>query len=341
MPIASSLPADVPRELASFLQRYTTLYLVGHVEPDADCLASCLALGSFLDRRFGITCRYLDAGPFDRREIVDLGPQFETSLTLTQKEADRNAAVVILDCSGPDRTGSLGEEIAGFPTAVIDHHPNGRPDSEAFGDVRFVDPSAPACCYLTLLVIEALGGVPTRREAELLLFGIATDTGYFRHLTDATGPLFAAVARLTDAGASPKEIHRRVFGGQTIAARRLLARLLMRARTVGDGAGIITWETAADTAEFGKSNRDSDTLYQLLFGIEGIRLVALLREESAELCAGSLRSIDTIDVDVIAERFGGGGHKRAAGFVARQPIAHVRSELRDLFEAILSEDQRA
>lgn len=122
-------------------------------------------------------------------------------------------------------------------------------------------------------------------------------------------------------------------------ARRLLARLLTRAKTIGDGAGIITWETTADVAEFGKQNRDSDTLYQLLFGIEGVQLVGLLREEAPDSCAGSLRSIDTIDVREIAVEFGGGGHMRAAGFHAQRPLADVRKELRSIFEAVLAEQQ--
>lgn len=337
--IAASAVHHVPDELLTFLRRFSTLYLVGHEEPDVDCLASCLALGRFLSRRFGTTCRYLDTGPFDRREVARLAPNFESSLSLPEREADPNAGVVILDCSGPTRIGRLADEVAGFPSAVIDHHPVGGSNEPTFGDVRFVDPTAPAACYLTLLVIEAFGDTPTQEEAELLLFGIATDTGFFRHLTEETGPLFSAVARLVEAGASPKTVHSLVFGGQSLNARRLLARLLTRAKTIGEGAGIITWETTADTAEFGKRNRDSDTLYQLLFGIDGVQLVGLLREESPDSCAGSLRSIDTVDVRTIAAHFGGGGHMRAAGFHAQQPLADVRRQLRTMFEAALAEHQ--
>lgn len=211
MSISASAPSHVPDELLTFLRQFSTLYLVGHEEPDVDCLASCLALGGFLSRTLGTTCRYLDAGPFDRREVARLAPNFETSLSLPEREAHANAGVVILDCSGPSRVGRLGEQIAGLPTAVIDHHPTGGSNEPEFGDVRFVDSSAPAACYLALLVIEAFGETPTADEAELLLFGIATDTGFFRHLTEHTGGLFSAVSRLVDAGASPKAVHALVF----------------------------------------------------------------------------------------------------------------------------------
>lgn len=336
MSIESSSAQDVPRELLEFLITHSVLYLVGHEEPDADSLAACLALGGYLSRTYGTICRYLDAGPFDRREIEPIAGVFERSLSADQRRADGAPGVVVLDCSGPERVGSLAEQIAGLPAAVIDHHATGK----RFGEARFVDPTAPATCYLTLLVIEALGGNPNPEEAELLLFGIATDTGFFRHVVQDTGPLFDGVSRLVAAGASPRSVHRRMSGGYTVAARRLLAKLISRAKSVGGGAGLITWETAEDTEKFGKESRDSDTLYQLLFGIEGVRLAALLREESKDSCTGSLRSIDTIDVGVIAEQFGGGGHKRAAGFLANKPLAKVREELRAIFEAHLAGERR-
>ncbi|MFW5690081.1 MAG: DHH family phosphoesterase [Spirochaetota bacterium] len=318
---------SVPRALLDFLRDHQTFYIVGHVEPDGDVLASSLALASFLERRLAKHAHCFNVGPFDRREIAHFADRFEASISASRRATDPDPAVIILDCSGPGRVGSLRDDIEGLPVAVIDHHAT----SEPFGDARFVVTTAMATCHLVQLVMEALGGEIARDEAELLLFGIATDTGYFRHAESDAADLFAAVARLLATGASPKRAHGAMFGGHTFASRRLLGTLLVRAEPIADGAGVISWETAADTDAYGRRARDSDTLYQLLFSISGVRTAALVREEANGEVSGSLRSIDSIDVSEIAKRFGGGGHKRAAGFTTRLPLEEavdrVRAEL--------------
>lgn len=321
----------IPQNILEFLTAHRTYYLVAHREPDGDCLAAALGLGMFLTRTQGKLVRYLDAGPFDRREISHLSGQFATRLDPEHRAEDPDPAVVVVDCSGPDRIGPLAADVTGLPTAVIDHHAT----SEPFGDVRWVDTTAAATCYLIQLIIEAIGGEPTREEAQILLFGIATDTGYFRHTESGAAGLFVAVSRLLLAGASPKLAHQQMFGGYHLASRFLLARLINRARVLEGGAAIVTWETLDDVAEFGRQSRDSDTLYELLFAVDGVRLIALIREEPDGQCAGSLRSIDTIDVSKIAVRFGGGGHRRAAGFTTAGEVEPIRDRVVEAFLSVL------
>lgn len=329
----SRLHPPVPPSLTRFLAEYDTYYLIGHLEPDGDCLAASLALGTYLERTLRKKVRYFDGGPFDRREVQRLAPLFGRTLTTADREGDSNPAVVVLDCSGPDRIGPVADDVDGLPVAVVDHHATGEP----YGDVRFVDTSAAATCYLVQLIMETMGGGIVVEEADLLLFGIATDTGYFRHTESNAAGLFAAVSRLLQAGASPKRAHQQMFGGYQLGSRFLLARLIQRSLVLADGAAIVTWETLADVEEFGRGSRDSDTLYELLFAVEGVRLIGLVREESDGKCAGSLRSMDVIDVSRIALKFGGGGHRRAAGFTISGPVDGVRNQVADEFLSAIRE----
>ena len=317
-------------QILAFLNRYERYYLIGHIEPDGDCLGSSLGLGWFLQSR-GKEVRFFNEGPFVRTEIQRYVPFFETDPAQFDFPDDGNAAVVILDCSTQERVGSFAEVLPESPIAVIDHHSS----TERFGDVRYVDAEAASTSVLIQRIIEASEGEISRDVAEVLLFGLATDTGFFRHLDHGTADTFRASARLIEAGASPKEIFDMIYGGKTMASRKLNARLLERAESVG--SSVITWETLADTREFGRENRDSDTLYQLLLGTQSCRIVALLREESENSCSGSLRSTDDTDVGEIARQFGGGGHKRAAGFLAERPWRSVREELIRLFESLNQE----
>ena len=323
----------IPPELLAFLRDYTTFYLVGHIDPDGDCIASALTLSSYLERVHGKRARCLNAGPFHRREIRHYRDDFDAHLDPGERERAPAPAAIVLDCSTPDRIGSLRDGIEGLPLAVIDHHAA----TEPYGDVRLVVPTAAATCYLIQLLMEEAGGGISPKEAGLLLFGIATDTGYFRHLEPGSSGVLSAVSRLMTAGASPRRTHEQMFGGHTASSRQLLGVLLARAEFFCDGAGVITWETREDVERYGRESRDSDTLYQLLFGISGVRTAALVRHETESSVSGSLRSIDDLDVRAIARSFGGGGHQRAAGFTAdlgvTEAVRRVRTELESALQS--------
>lgn len=323
-----SYPAP-PGELLSFVSSYQTYFLVGHVEPDGDCLASALALRSFLKRQ-GKDVRLLNEGPFFRPEIKPLEHHFETAIDSKDLREAAEPAVVILDCSTPERVGVFADAIAPYPTAVIDHHASGNP----YGDVTYVVSHSPATSILVQLVIEAVTGKPTEEEARLILFALATDTGFFRHLDIGSGPAFRATGRLVDAGASPKDTHLDMYGGKSIESRRLLGVVLARAEFLADGRAALAYETLKETEKYGRTNRDSETLYQLLMGTGECKVICLIREESPGSCTGSLRSRDDTDVAVAAQRFGGGGHRRAAGFLVQKPLAEVLQEMRALLEEL-------
>ncbi len=295
-----------------FLRSYETFALVGHEDPDGDCLGSQLALASLLLRMGKRSC-LVSPGPFARAEIVDLAHRFSTSIS----RCDENpTAAVVVDCSTAVRTGSVAAEIAELPTAVIDHHAAG----EAFGDARYIDTTAPSVTYMIATLMQSMGYEINKQEAEWLLFGLCTDTGFFRHLDDGAGEAFRVASLLVEAGASPKSVHRAMYGHRTLESRRLVGTLLARARSVFGGRVLLTWQDADDLRRFGRAAGDSDTVYRELQRVEGCETVVLVRAESDESCSVGLRSFDRIDVGEIARRFGGGGHKNASGYTAEGTV---------------------
>jgi bifunctional oligoribonuclease and PAP phosphatase NrnA len=298
----------VPESIVMFLQKHDYFVLAGHMEPDGDCTGSMLALKHYLGR-IGKDAGCYCVGPFNRPEILRWAYRFESEYSPPAVDTRRRAAI-ILDCSTPERIGSLQDDIRGLPTAVIDHHASGT----TFGDTRFVDPTAPSVTYLIQRIIETMTGSVDRDEAEYLLFGLCTDTGFFRHVDTHGERVLTAAGRLTRAGTSLNNIHRLIYGGRPIGTRLLLGRLLSRTRVYFGGAVLFTYETISDIDEFGVSARDSDTLYQLLQGTIGCRAVALFRDEEPGRLSVGLRSNDDLDVGSIAKAFGGGGHAKAAGF---------------------------
>jgi phosphoesterase RecJ-like protein len=169
----------VPPELLDFIDRHGPFYVIGHKEPDGDCVGSQLALASFL-KRSGKTVYLCSAGPFTRTEIMAYEGRF--SVEVPPENPSERAAALILDCSSLQRIGAVSETLPKVPLAFIDHHAAGN----AVGDVVYIDDHSPSVTLMILLLIEAMGGKPTKEEAELLLFGLGTDTGFFRHLDMAS-----------------------------------------------------------------------------------------------------------------------------------------------------------
>lgn len=321
---------SVPSELLEFIRQYRSFIVVGHKEPDGDCVGSQIALASALGR-LGKACRLVNAGPFERTEISAEADRFDTDVQ--PHTLDSSTAAIVVDCSTADRIDRIAKQIAGVPLAVIDHHASG----ESFGDVRYIDPVAPANTVLIYRLIDALGLTPNSEEAHYLFFGLATDTGFFRFLDSRHADCFRIAADLVDRGASPRLIHRSIYAGKSIESRLLLARMIKRVETYAGGRFMLTYQTAADYKQFGP-RRDTDALHNLLLAVDGVELLGVIREmPEGNGCAVSLRSTSSIDVGRLAAEFGGGGHQKAAGFFREQPLTVTRGELRRRFADLSDE----
>jgi phosphoesterase RecJ-like protein len=189
--------------------------------------------------------------------------------------------------------------------------------------------SAPAVTCLVQAVIEADGGEPSADEAELLLFGLCTDTGFFRHLDERGAEAFAQASRLIRVGASPKRAFAMMSGGKPLASRKLLGELLFRAEAYYEGRLLVSYMNLEDHARYGLVGRDSDMLYQLLMTVEGVEAAAVIRQEKPGECTVGFRSKERIDVAAVAAGFGGGGHRLAAGL-------HLAGELADVKALIIA-----
>jgi phosphoesterase RecJ-like protein len=310
----------VPEELLQFIKEGTHFIVAGHKEPDGDCVGSQLALVSILTRmgKHAVPC---SAGPFKRTEIKP----FENSFLPCPVEK-KGMRVIVTDCSTRDRVGDL--PLDGLPVAVIDHHASGNP----WGQAVYLDSAAPSVTFMILQLMDALSLNPTPAEAELLFFGLCTDTGFFRHVDSTGAAAFEAAARLTAAGANPKRVFADIHGGKSLESRLLMGQILSRIKSFYNGRLLISCEEYGDTLRFGNESRDSDMIYQLMQSVEGVQAMALIRQESKENCTVGLRSRDAIDVSFIAEKLGGGGHKNAAGASVEGIIAEIEAELISSFE---------
>ena len=320
----------VPAELLQFIETGSKFIIAGHKEPDGDCVGSQLALRSAL-LRLGKEAVVCSAGPFKRTELTEFAKQFTDV-----PEGEEDAKVIIVDCSSMDRTGNIHKSLEGYPYAVIDHH--AAVTAASSDGPLFIDAESPSCTLLIEKLITALGLNLNKEEADMLLFGLCTDTGFFRHLTEKNAQVFIAAARMVQCGASPKGIYSIMNGGKSFNSRLLLGRILCRTESHFDGKLMISHETLEEYSQFGFEARDSDNLNRMLQSIEGVESVVIIRQESADNCTVSLRSNDKIDVSKIASSLGGGGHKNAAGLTMQGVVSSVKETILKSFSEVFDKN---
>lgn len=307
--------------------------MLGHAEPDADCLGSQLALASAIER-LGGRAVLASAGPFLRPEISPWEANFLVDPTHAPAQYD---FVVVADCSTSSRLGTWREASQGRPLLVVDHHSS----PSDFEGVRYIDPAAPSTALMVYRIFQALNlplDVPT---AYALALGSCTDTGFFRHLGPGNGETLRMFAHLSEIGVSLQAIHALMNSGQTAGNIRLLGVLLGRVAFRWNDQVAIAIEEEGERERLGATQRPSDWLYQLLFTIDSVELIVVLRTEDGETIGG-LRSRRRVDCARIASRLGGGGHVRASGFRTSLPPQEViEAVMRMVWEddGVTSEDR--
>ncbi|MDR1230486.1 MAG: bifunctional oligoribonuclease/PAP phosphatase NrnA [Spirochaetaceae bacterium] len=316
----------VPQGLLDFIREGESFLVAGHKEPDGDCVGSQLALGELLGR-LGKKATLVSAGPWKRAEVALFQKRFTDAVGGYDPQ---NTRLLVVDCSSLERTGGLAEVLAAFPVAFIDHH-----QTAGLSELCYLNPAAPAAAVLVLALWEAFEMPLTLDAAEYLLFGLCTDTGFFRHIDEGGAATLADTQKLVAAGANLKKTFAAINGGRTLNSRKLLGTILAKAESWYGGRLIVSTEELEESERFGRESRDSDMLYQLLQSVDGVEAIAIVRQDTPEECALGFRSKSDVDVAKIAAAFGGGGHKNAAGAHTAGTVADLKLRVIEQFRTCL------
>lgn len=299
-----------------FINNHNFFIVIGHKEPDGDCISSCLGIAEIL-KHYNKQYQLLSAGPFKRTEIQKFEKQFTNEMEFLSESERKQTGLIICDCSEMHRLGEIEGDLKNLDTFVIDHHKTAEIPNNA---ESIIYSNSPAASLLVQLLYENCVGKLTEKIAKTLFFGLMTDTGFFRFLTNKDTETFLASARLVEAGANPRETYDEITSGKSYQSRKLLGVMLNHAEAYLDGKLIVTYETLEDTKKYGQEGRDSDALYSALLAVKNVEAVVFVRQETDSNCTAGLRSKDRVDVSSVAAKFGGGGHKNASGLSTQGKI---------------------
>lgn len=314
----------------AFINAHDNFIIVGHKDPDGDCISSSLGVSFILDY-LKKPYTLINNGPFKRPEIKEYESQFISEIPFMSKQDQDQTGLIVVDCGELSRLGEVGE-TQGLDTFFIDHHKTSSGQDET---KSIIDPSSPAACCLVQMLYEAIVGPLDKKTADTLFFGLCTDSGFFRFLREDSASVFELTARLVTAGANPNKMYDKITGGKPYSTRKLLGTTLGHAERYCNGKLVVAYETLEDTKRYGQEGRDSDMLYQALLSCEGVEAAVFVRQETEHSCTAGLRSQDKVDVSEIAAHFGGGGHRNASGLSRDGKLENLIPEIVKEFSRVL------
>ncbi len=338
-------------DLAAWLLRASRVVILTHVKPDGDAAGSTLAVARALN-----LARPNPIHPTAEPWYAGPAPDWFASLVartphrlITEKDRAEHDprpdpdAVLILDTGAWTQLHDVREWLIprSAIAAVVDHHRHGDPD---VAHRLLIDPGSAAVAELAtdlcvrLLKLKDASQLP-KDIATPLYLGLATDTGWFRHSNVTPGVLRRA-ASLLEAGVDHASLYELIEQSDRPARLRLMARALASMDIIKNNRVAILSLTQQDFHDTHAAPTDTGGFSELSLGIGSVQVSILLTEAfvdhhstapgSAHITKVSFRAKngpDSMDVNAVARRLGGGGHIRAAGAKINAPLAEARQRV--------------
>lgn len=302
---------DPKREVADILREKDNFIISGHFNPDGDAIGSTSAVGhilSALGKNFTI---YNPSGLPPQFEWLDLPAELSAELP-----SSGNHWIVALDCGDLARLGGeLGSIWDQRHTMNIDHHLG----NDGFAEVNWVDTSYSSVGEMIAELARELGIPLTGGLGESIYLAMVSDTGNFSY--GNTSPAsFRLAAEIIEQGLELESFNHKYQNQWSYNRLQLWSAILGDAELFDDGRIGLIKITNEILARTGTTVYDTENLVNFVRKVKSVQVAVSLREENNGRTKFSLRSNGEVNVQKLASKFGGGGHKNASGGSIRAPI---------------------
>ena len=304
---------DVIREI----KNAKTIVLLTHETPDGDAIGSSLALYNALKKM--------------QKDVEVVIPDCPTMYNFLEGYGDllkegtkeKYDLAIALDSSDIKRLNGFAKFFETAKTKiVIDHHGS----NTMFGDYNFVNPVAPACAQIIIMLLEYLNIEIDKKIGAAIATGIITDTGGLQYST-VTAETFEFMAELLRKGVNISDIYRKtlkIISKKQFDLRRIASN---RVELLENGKIAFTYITKQEQDELNITTGDHEGIVEIAREIEGVEVSIFLREQEDNSYKVSFRSNDYVNVADICLMFNGGGHPRAAGCTMNMPLQQAKEKL--------------
>lgn len=308
-------------DCARFLLEHDHYTILTHRRPDGDTIGSSAALCLGL-RSLGKTAHVLY-----NREVSDRFRWLHEGLT--KGEAEEGDTIVCVDVASPGMLPKAFEYLLGKIQLRIDHHSS----ATSFTDAELVDGGSASCAELVWDVLEEMGVTMDSAIAEAVYVGVSTDTGCFRY-ANTTAHTFATAARCTQAGARVYELNQELFETNTLGRLKMQAWIVDHMKLLRGGEMAIIAIPKAVEESIGVTEDDMDNISSFPRTVAGVKMAATLRETADDGTKMSVRAVPGCDATEVTVKFGGGGHKGAAGASFKLPLDEAAAEVEKVMLAL-------
>lgn len=290
--------------LNKILEQAEKIAIGGHIRPDGDCVGSCMGMYLYLKENFPE--KHVDVYLEDIPESF----KFLKDISILRHEIDEKEVYdlfICLDCGDLDRLGfsaPLFEKAK--HTFCVDHHIS----NQEFAEENYVVADASSTSELVYNLFDK--DKISLNTAEALYLGIVHDTGVFQY-SCASPSTFRAAAELLEKGVDAPTLIQKTFYEKTYAQNQILGRALLESILFMDGKCIASCMKKSVMDFYQVVPKDLEGIVSQMRNTEGTEVAIFMYELEPNLFKVSLRSGNLVDVSKIAQCFGGGGHKKAAG----------------------------
>ncbi|MFA5995979.1 MAG: DHH family phosphoesterase [Patescibacteria group bacterium] len=311
-------------EILRILTNAKHIALVSHIKPDGDALGSVLALAHYLEAKQIPATLYNHDAVGDNFNFLPKAHLVGSHAQLWER-ADLDV-IVLLDCSSLGHSG-VAEQIKQQRTRTtiinIDHHAS----NDYYGHINYVSSRASSTCELVFQLLSTAKYF-NKIIAQCLLTGLITDTGGFSNL--ATTPQSIKIAgQLLNYGINLPALSKTVLQKRSFNTLKLWGRALERLYEDPKTHFITTVITLADTQELNVTDEAISGIANFLNSLEDAsnKAVLVLSQTKVNVIKGSLRTTSPLlDVTTFAKLYGGGGHKKAAGFTLTGTLTYTNHD---------------
>lgn len=305
--------------LTEALKDKKTVVILGHVNPDGDCVGSCTGMYNYLTENF----KDLEVSLYLHTTSKKFAYLKGYDSVLTEFDPEKKFDLCItLDASDVKRLGIFAPylETAEY-SLCVDHHIT----NEGMAHVNVVDPDASSCCEVLYWLLDP--EKISKAVAECLYTGIIHDTGVFKY-SNTSRKTMEIVGHLMEFGIDFPQIIDGSFYMKSYEQSKLHGCAMLNSRRILDNRCIYTVVTQAQMEEYGCSVKATDGIVDQLRVIDGVEVVILLYETGAPSeYKVSLRTNSDLDLSRIAAVFGGGGHVKAAGCTVTDTVEEILAGL--------------
>lgn len=306
-------------EIAKELDKAHTLIILGHKNPDMDCIGSQVSLALAMRERKKEVIIYSN-GPFN-----SYMSDYEKLYTNKVENIDNIDLFVVVDTSSINQI-DVDFELPLEKVIVLDHHVT----NENFGKINYIDSdliSATEIIFI-LLVFMDYSFDQNKAVVQILLDGILSDNGYYKHIRTDKYMSLIFTYLLISKGANPKETYDKMYVNNSINEIKLLGKILNRIDSLENNQIIYTYQIDNDESDMGHVS--SALLFLQMTSIKTGKIFVYFKVNTAEnKVIISMRCTPEYDICSIASFFGGGGHKVAAGATIPGDYETVKKKVLD------------